>query len=249
MCRNLRYSGVRRAGTGQPKGEKERDMRCGKGHEHATVEQVKACYGVQGNVQPKVRTNKYAGTCIRCSGTVAPNTGILSRSPGVGSQRLGQGDWIVQHVNNDDCEEARLLQGIKDMQPKQADKPRQSANFKSIPQGYYATRKEHGIDFWFVRVPETGKWDGYRFVRRIVGGSGSPISIHGSESVAALHAILEAGVEAAGNLFADELEECKHCRKPLTRKASREMRKGSTCADNRGQGDEWKRLDALYDHQ
>lgn len=222
-------------------------MKCGRGHDHATVAEVKACYGMQASSKPKIRTNRYAGDCIRCGCTVAPEAGILSRSPGVGSQRLGQGDWIVQHVNNDDCAEAKLLQDIKVMQPRRTERIR---NFKEIPQGYYATRKEHGINFWFVRVPDDGgKWDGYRFVRRIIGGGGSPQQIHTSEQLAALHAILDAGVEAAGNLFADEMEQCKHCRKPLTRKASREMRKGSTCADNRGQGEEWARLDALYEHQ
>jgi hypothetical protein len=224
-------------------------MRCGQGHDHATVDEVRACYNVPaGRSASSVRTNKYAGTCFRCNCQVLPQTGILSRSPGVGSQRLGQGDWIVQHQPGQ-CEEAKLLQDIKGMQPKQADKPRQTASFKSIPQGYYATHKAQGIDFWFVRVPENGKWQDYRFVRRIVGGNGSPVSIHGSESVAALHAILEAGVEAAGNLFADEMGECKHCRKDLTRKASRELRCGKHCASKRGLGDEWVRLDNLYGHE
>ena len=152
-------------------------MRCGKGHDHATTAEVRACYGVQTTSKPSVRTNRYAGTCILCGCAVQPETGILFRSPGVGSQRHGQGDWLVQHKPGD-CEEAKLLQDIKTMQPKQAEpwasadvRARDKVNFKAIPQGYYATRKEHGIDFWFVRVPEDGKWQGYRFVRRIVGGS------------------------------------------------------------------------------
>lgn len=222
-------------------------MKCGKGHEHASIAQVKACYGVQG-IQPRTRTNKYAGKCIECGCIVPPETGILFRSPGIGSQRLGQGEWLVRHQPGD-CEEAKLLQDIKTMQPRQVTAG-SKANFKVIPQGYYATAKEHGIDFWFVRVPDDGgKWDGYRFVRRIVGGGGSPVSIRNPEQLAALHAILQAGVEAAGNLFADEMEQCKWCRKPLTLKASRELRQGSTCAGHRGLGEEWARLDALYDHQ
>jgi len=235
-------------------------MRCGKGHEHESVQAVRDCYGVQTSqaataavskpAAPRHRTNRYAQECCMCRLMVAENAGILFRSPGVGSQRLGQGDWLVRHPSQEDCQEAALLGEIKDMQPQRSQQPRQAANFKAIPQGYYATRKEHGINFWFVRVPDDGgKWDGYRFVRRIVGGGSSPIAIHQPEQLAALHAILEAGVDAAGNLFADEMEQCKWCRKPLTRKASRELRCGSTCAGNRGLGEEWARLDALYDHQ
>ena len=205
-------------------------MKCGKGHEHATVAQVKACYGVQG-IQPKVRANKYAGTCIRCGCTVAPEAGILSRSPGVGSQRLGQGDWIVQHVNNDDCDEAKLLADIKDMQPHKA-QPAQPANFKAISQGYYATKSATGnndLDFWFVRVPEDGRWQGFRFVKRILGGRGTQ-QIRKPEQMAALHAILAAGTEAAGNLYADELGNCKKCGRDLTDDESRARRMGPVCA-------------------
>jgi hypothetical protein len=230
MCRRLRYSGGYRAGTGQPKGEKRRNMRCGKGHEHATVAEVRACYSVPAS-KPSVRTNKYAGTCVGCGNTVQPEQGILFRSMGVGSQRLGEGQWLVRHQPGD-CEEARLLQDIKVMQPKQADKPRQTVNFKSIPQGYYATKSATGnndLDFWFVRVPDDGKWAGYRFVRRIVGGRG-PQQIHKSEQMAALRAILEAGVEAAGNLYADELGNCKKCGRDLTDDESRARRMGPICA-------------------
>ena len=235
MCPNLRYSGVRRAGTGQPKGEKERDMRCGKGHDHATVDEVRACYSVPTASKPSVRTNKYAGDCIRCGCTVAPNAGILSRSPGVGSQRLGQGDWIVQHVNNDDCDEARLLSEIKDMQPHTVRRVvgQTSRDFKAVLPGYYATKSRTGsndLDFWFVRVPEDGRWAGFRFVKRIVGGRGTQ-SIRGGEQVAALRAIMEAGVEAAGNLYADELGNCKKCGRDLTDEESRARRMGPVCAD------------------
>ena len=232
MPGELRYSRVRRADTCRPKGEGNA-MKCGRGHEHASIAEVRACYGVAGNSQPaRHRTNKYAGTCIRCGCTVAPQAGILSRSPGVGSQRLGQGDWIVQHVNNNDCDEAKLLSDIKDMQPHRAQPATDKPDFKAVAQGYYATKSATGnndLDFWFVRVPEDGRWQGYRFVKRILGGRGTQ-QIRQPEQMAALRAILAAGTEAAGNLYADELGNCKKCGRDLTDDENRARRMGPVCA-------------------
>lgn len=221
---------------GQPKGEGNA-MKCGRGHEHVSVQEVRACYGqpqevstIPARTADGRRTNKFAGDCFRCQVRVAPGKGFIFRSPGAGSQRLGQGEWLVSHLNGE-CvtpEEAADLAAIKTMQPRQAARP----NFKAIPQGYYATKCRTGnndLDFWFVRVPETGKWQGWRFVRRIIGGRG-PQVIPTAEGLAALHAILEAGVDNAGNLYADTLGNCKKCGRDLTDDESRARRLGPVCA-------------------
>lgn len=166
-----------------------------------------------------------------CRLTVAEKAGILFRSPGVGSQRLGQGEWLVRHPSEQDCQEAALLGEIKSMQP-QRSQPAQRADFSKIAQGYYATASKTGnndLDFWFVRVEETGRWRGYRFVRRYIGGRG-PQRIGKSEQMAALHAILEATPEAAGDKFADELGKCRDCGRDLTDDESRARKRGPVCA-------------------
>jgi hypothetical protein len=130
-----------------------------------------------------------------------------------------------------DCEEAKLLQGIKDMQPQRVKPAGDKADFKAIPQGYYATKSHTGnndLDFWFVRVPEDGRWAGFRFVKRIVGGRGTQ-EIRSGEQVAALQAILEFGVDAAGMLFAQELGRCRKCGRDLTDETSRSLGIGPTC--------------------
>lgn len=227
-CRIVDCMGPTRVGRRASKGE-NMSIKCGKCQAtHESVAQVRACYGSQAS-QPKVRTNRYAGTCIECGCTVSPESGHLFRSSGVGSQRLGQGEWLVRHMPGD-CEEAKLLQGIKGMQPHKA-QPAQPANFKAIPQGYYATKSATGnndLDFWFVRVAESGKWQGWRFVRRVIGGR-SPEVVHSSTGIAALHAILDAGTEAAGMLFAQELGRCRKCGRDLTDDTSRQLGIGPVC--------------------
>jgi hypothetical protein len=223
-------------------------MKCGRGHQHDTVAEVRECYGYaaetvaegqRNGTRPSkasgYRTNKFAGDCYRCRVRVAPGQGYIFRSPGVGSQRLGQGEWLVSHLDGQ-CvtpEEAADLDAIRTMQPRYAAEQAQrgKGNFKLIPQGYYATKSRTGtndIDFWFVRVPDTGKWQGFRFVRRYLGGQG-PIQIRTAEQMAALHAILEDGVEAAGMLFAQELGKCRKCGRDLTDETSRELGIGPVC--------------------
>lgn len=230
-CRIVECMGPTRVGRRASKGE-NMSIKCGKCQAtHESVAQVRACYGSQAS-QPKVRTNKYAGTCIECGCTVPPESGHLFRSPGVGSQRLGQGEWLVRHMPGE-CEEAKLLQGIKAMQPatvRRAVGP-SARDFKAIVQGYYATKSATGnndLDFWFVRVPEDGKWQGMRFVSRVLGGRGTQ-RIRNGEQMAALRAILEAGTEAAGMLFAQELGRCRKCGRDLTDDTSRQLGIGPVC--------------------
>ena len=104
-------------------------------------------------------------------------------------------------------------------------------NFSDIAQGYYATASKTGnndLDFWFVKVPEDGKWKGYRFVKRVIGGH-SPERVHKSTQLAALHAIVEAGPALAGKRFADELGRCSNCGRHLTDELSRERGMGPDC--------------------
>jgi len=138
----------------------------------------------------------------------------------------------VRHPSQEDCQEAALLGEIKDMQPQRSQPAQPRADFSKIAQGYYATASKTGnndLDFWFVRVEETGRWKGFRFVRRYIGGRG-PQRIGKGEQLAALHAILDATPEAAGDKFADELGKCRDCGRDLTDDESRARKRGPVCA-------------------
>ena len=211
-------------------------MKCGRRHDHASIAEVRACYGQP--AQPAraangQRTNKFAGDCFRCQVRVAPGQGYIFRSPGVGSQRLGEGEWLVSHLDGQCAtpDEIADLAAIKTMQPHVAQPCKPRADFSKIAQGYYATASATGnndLDFWFVRVPEDGRWQGFRFVKRYIGGQG-PQDIRKPEQMAALHAILEAGPDAAGMLFAQELGRCRKCGRDLTDETSRELGIGPVC--------------------
>lgn len=113
-----------------------------------------------------------------------------------------------------------------------------------IPTGYYATPSLTGnqdLDFWKVDSPTEGKWAGYTFVKRVIGGhddqdiprdSKKKVS---SERVIkatqreAIAAIMRMGIEASGELFSSELKYCRRCGIHLTDETSRAIGMGPTC--------------------
>jgi hypothetical protein len=101
-----------------------------------------------------------------------------------------------------------------------------------VPAGRYATASRTGandLDFWLVKVPESGKWAGRTFVDRVIGGQGN-VPVTREEQQHALAAITAAGVEASRMLFANELGRCWKCGRELTDEASRAAGIGPTCA-------------------
>ena len=186
---------------------------CGKcGNRHESVAQVKRCYGSNGKAPANnVRSNRYAGKCAECGGNVAAEAGRIDK---------GTKGWEVRHLDGQ-CVQA---------QPKQdAQATAQRMDFSDVPGGYYATKNTRGtndLDFWFVKE---GTRPGFRFVKRVIGGQG-PQRISRTESIRALFAIREAGPQAAGELFADELGRCWKCGLPLTAEESRARRMGPICA-------------------
>jgi len=186
---------------------------CGKcGNRHESVAQVRRCYGSNGNAPANnVRSNRYAGKCAECGGTVAAEAGRIDR---------GENGYEVRHLDGQ-CVQA---------QPKaQAPAKQERMDFSDVPGGYYATANTRGtndLDFWYVKE---GRRPGFRFVKRVIGGQG-PQHISRTESIRALYAIREAGAQKAGELFADELGRCWKCGLPLTDAESRARRMGPVCA-------------------
>lgn len=111
------------------------------------------------------------------------------------------------------------------------------ADLKGIPAGYYATPSGTGtndLDFWRVDVPKKGKWEGFSFARRILGGgSGTEmrtIDLDNIQQRRALAAIQQAGLDEAGLAFAMAIGRCRKCGLILTDDESRARGMGPTCA-------------------
>jgi Family of unknown function (DUF6011) len=112
------------------------------------------------------------------------------------------------------------------------------AAWKEIPAGFYATPRPDGaIDYWKVIAPEgrdKAKWEGWKFVRRVLGGVGPEdglrtVKIPNIQQRIAFAAIADHGLDKAQELFADTMERCMDCGSPLTDPDSRAARKGPTC--------------------
>jgi hypothetical protein len=116
---------------------------------------------------------------------------------------------------------------------------------ETIPPGYYATPSASGnndYDFWLVK---NGRKPGRQFVNRVVGGS-APIRISYAAQKKARSAILRFGIDLASKTFAEQTNSCRACRIILSEEASRVLGYGETCANKRGLGAEWRRLNLQF---
>lgn len=108
-----------------------------------------------------------------------------------------------------------------------------------IPVGYYATPSRTGsndVDFWKVERPAEGKYEGFTFAKRVLGGGSAGQTrvtrIHSSEQLLALAGILRHGIEESRTLYGDEMKRCTSCNRDLTDDLSRERRMGRHCWEN-----------------
>lgn len=108
---------------------------------------------------------------------------------------------------------------------------KQYAPWPDVPAGFYATPSRTGhndLDFWKVDRPDKGKWTGYTFVKRVIGGH-PETRVRGAEARTALEAILAEGPKNAGKKYADEIGRCYICNLHLTDDLSRELGIGPVC--------------------
>jgi len=189
-------------------------------HVHGSVQEVKDCYaGRKATASPApanggtFRANRYAGSCALCGATVEPEAGRLL------PKDAGQRGYDVLHLVGECPAPAGSVRRV--VGPTARD-------FSAVKGGYYATvspRDDQDYDFWYVKE---GRKPGYRFVKRVIGGSG-PIRISGGEAVRALQTILAEGVDKCGDRYADEMGKCRDCGLPLTDEISRRERRGPIC--------------------
>lgn len=110
-----------------------------------------------------------------------------------------------------------------------------------LPAGYYATPSRTGnndYDFWRIDKPESGKWAGRIFVKRIVGGgTDGDMQTHQLDNMQqrlACEAIVGYGLEESRMLFATEMTRCTDCGRMLTDQESRDAGRGPTCRNKKG---------------
>ena len=105
-----------------------------------------------------------------------------------------------------------------------------------VPAGRYAVPSATGqndLDFWKIDRPTEGRWNGYIFVARILGGH-DPIKVRGAEAAAAISAIEAAGWENAAAVYGREIGSCSRCPSDLSDLVSRYLGYGPTCCGHVG---------------
>jgi hypothetical protein len=115
-----------------------------------------------------------------------------------------------------------------------------------IPVGYYATPSRTGsndVNFWKVEREDSGKWAGFTFAKRVLGGGSDGqtrlVKIRMSEQRSALAAIARHGLEESRMLYATEMKRCTRCNRDLSDDLSRERGMGDYCW-NKSQGALWR---------
>ena len=109
--------------------------------------------------------------------------------------------------------------------------PKPSEDLPDVPEGRYATPSLTGnndYDFWKVDRPTSGKWDGFTFIKRVIGGQ-PDAQVRGKQKLAVLQAIISYGIDEAHTLFGVHLGRCWKCGRHLTDETSRALGIGPEC--------------------
>lgn len=139
-------------------------------------------------------------------------------------RRLPLTDRQVKGVLN--CLRADALRRLN------ADKPeskQQRTSTVEVAAGHYALPSHTGnndADFFTVQRPTGGKWAGYTFVKRVIGGH-DDTPVRGAEAKRVLAAI--AADPEAGARYGQLIGRCARCNRHLTDEVSREQGYGPEC--------------------
>lgn len=118
--------------------------------------------------------------------------------------------------------------------PKQAAAPapeRRNVKLPDIPAGHYALDGKGKNETVFYRVdrPESGKWEGYTFVKSVVGGR-SDERVPFARIASILERIEIEGVNQSALRYGQEIGRCCKCNRTLTDDESRTLGIGPECA-------------------
>jgi Family of unknown function (DUF6011) len=175
-----------------------------------------------GDTRGNLPKNRYGGRCVLCGGNVGE---------GEGTYRRGDRGWETLHLPGQCGEPLGASNGTK-----QSFGELVTEILDGIPDGWYAVAGLGDNDLTFVRfATNKGFHDpskkGQRYVRHIVGGHGEMqnVGIDWIRKVAA--AVNAAGVDESAILYGQHIGSCGFCNTELTRRYSRDMGYGPTCAD------------------
>lgn len=219
-------------------------VKCGRGpHYHESVTDVRACYN--GEQPPTVdvpnATNRQDAPTekqVKFANTLLEQLGRPTRN---------EAEWIARGQTRRSISEL-----INDLQIDVAfarergelvkDTPRASSHFKAVDyptaaEGNYAVTSLTGnndLDFFKIDRPTEGRWNGFLFVKRIIGG-------HDPERVAKATAegwlaliAAPSTANAAMVKFGQEMGQCGRCGRTLTDEESRVRGIGPDCAAKMG---------------
>lgn len=127
------------------------------------------------------------------------------------------------------CLRADALRRLADAE--KAEKPAAKAPQAEVdvPAGHYALPSHTGnndADFYNVQRPTEGKWAGYTFVKRVIGGH-DDTPVRGAEAKRVLAAI--AADPEAGARYGQLIGRCGRCNRHLTDQVSRDQGYGPEC--------------------
>jgi hypothetical protein len=198
---------------------------------HDTVAEVRRCAGFEQPAAVATMTRPQAP-----GGTVCPRHGVELDAKGncwehdaerAMQERERQEDIAVAEYK------ARRDAAIQEPRPVSA-----KEFGKEVPGGRYAlqdARTGH-ITFYIVEKPgpENPRWNGYTFVKMLVGSPGDWRKVRVTDWRKALSAIKAFGTEAALRLFAEKARRCGLCNSPISTVRSRAGGIGPVCARKHG---------------
>jgi len=219
-------------------------MRCGScKKEHETVAEVRSCYGV---VVIDGQEQEMYGT----AGNAKDLRPISEKQYNLINKLKIERDEPPNLEGYEVAREHQTLEWAKGEIKRLFDTPKTAksaaidATVATIEEGWYAIdslSRANDLDFYKVDKPTSGIWAGSTFVKMIVGGK-TDRNIKGARRHDVLKAIAEAGPDNAAMAYAHEVGKCCKCDIHLTKYTSRLLGMGYICAERRGLGPEWLRI-------
>lgn len=227
--------------------------RCGQAGTNVTVANIRECYngtaGAHGPVEPLIINNPWP-----------PSDAQIKYVLGLQAERVLPDDYRVKDDSTlrtmDKAEVSALIGMLKLLQRPEAGKAQPQW---AMPAGRYAIYVP-GVDdtpgaysyvdrqdlvkpsygewrFFLVDKPDEGKWKGYTFIKRLIGGADDggfrKVDMPAASREAALKAI-EADPQKAMLDYGKQQVHCGHCGRKLSNNKSRERGIGPICAGKMG---------------
>ena len=222
------------------------------GGQHATAAEARAC---QGATTPATASVGAASTTAPSSDTFATTFGGKPTTPAPGTLSSKQQGFIARLTSErvvpsagahlEDIAAAKegtlgrqqasslieFLMGLP-KQPRTGQTGDNAAvSLPDVPEGHYAIPSLTGnndLDFFRVDRPTEGKWAGYTFLKRVVGGK-PDLPVARAQRRQVLEAIVAAGIDAARQQYGVSIGRCYVCNRHLTDELSRQLGIGPDC--------------------